>query len=464
MEINIGNIIVEDEVELGSVELDVIREFPKLEDLTVTPMTEKQIFNHPDSYGYDIVTVEAVETETLNIKPTDEIQNYTGLYGNVSVDKINTEEKSEKLDFSQSDVIEISPSENSYLKKVTIEKDEGLVAENIKSGVDIFGVSGTGEILDAEINDMSYLFYNGARFNVKDELLKLVKSPTSMYNAFNGCKDAEFTSFDFSNIDTSKVESFATCFKGATNLTDVDVSDLDTSSATTLNAMFQETSIKGELDLRHCDMSKITNMHSFLRNCSRLTRINLNGCDLNNVTVMANAFYWASYVTDLDLGGCGLSNVTDMGGMLQGCSRLKNLNVAGLSNQVVKSTSSMFSGCGLTDIDLSWIYCNALTTVSSMFYSCGNLTNLIFMNDLGKAYTQKTKNYSSYKLDLHFSNNLTHDSLMDVINKLYDLNLTYNVANGGTLYTQQLIIGADNIAKLTSDELNIATNKGWVVS
>ena len=59
---------------------------------------------------------------------------------------------------------------------------------------------------------------------------------------------------------------------------------------------------------------------------------------------------------------------------------------------------------------------------------------------------------------------------MDVINKIYDLNITYGVYDEegnpgtGTLYTQDLILGETNLAKLTPEEIAIATNKGWTVS
>jgi len=68
-------------------------------------------------------------------------------------------------------------------------------------------------------------------------------------------------------------------------------------------------------------------------------------------------------------------------------------------------------------------------------------------------------------MDLSGTYNLSHESLIDIItNGLYDLNLTYDVANGGKLYTQQLILGSTNMAKLTAEEIAIATNKGWSVS
>lgn len=50
---------------------------------------------------------------------------------------------------------------------------------------------------------------------------------------------------------------------------------------------------------------------------------------------------------------------------------------------------------------------------------------------------------------------LTHESLMNIINALQD--------KTGISGSWKVTLGPDNIAKLTSDELKIAENKGWVV-
>jgi hypothetical protein len=92
------------------------------------------------------------------------------------------------------------------------------------------------------------------------------------------------------------------------------------------------------------------------------------------------------------------------------------------------------------------------------------VVNVRSFKNLGKGYTQKSANYSNYALSLSSCGNLTHDSLVDFINNLYDLNITYDIANGGTLYTQKLQLGSTNLAKLTAEEIAIATNKGWTVS
>lgn len=102
--------------------------------------------------------------------------------------------------------------------------------------------------------------------------------------------------------------------------------------------------------------------------------------------------------------------------------------------------------------------------IGRMFTGCYELTNVGGFKDLGKGFNVKYQNDSDALLYLGTSPKLTHESLMNIINNLYDLNITYDVANGGTLYRQGLQIGSTNLAKLTADEIAIATNKGWNVT
>lgn len=97
-------------------------------------------------------------------------------------------------------------------------------------------------------------------------------------------------------------------------------------------------------------------------------------------------------------------------------------------------------------------------SLGGMLANCSKLENLGGFKDLGKAYlTTRSANYSNYTLGLSGSNNLTHDSLMNVINNLYD------IASKGC-NTQKLQLGSTNLAKLTEEEIAIAQNKGWTVS
>lgn len=179
------------------------------------------------------------------------------------------------------------------------------------------------------------------------------------------------------------------------------------------------------------------------------------------------------------------SNGTHLGSMYYNCKALEYAPLIDTSNatnmgsmhgyNIVLKESPAYNTSKATNVGNMYSRCYDLmsiplldfgnvNTISDIVYSCNNLTNLGGFKDLGKAYTKTTANYGSYTLNLSHSSKLTHESLMNVINNLYDLNLSYNVAGGGTLYTQKLVLGSTNLAKLSSDELSIATNKGWVVS
>ena len=174
-----------------------------------------------------------------------------------------------------------------------------------------------------------------------------------------------------------------------------------------------------------------------------------------------------------------ITHLTKLVGMFDSCEKLEEVPLLDTSNAT--SMASMFSYCyslravpnfntnNVTDLYNFCYECNSLLTipklnaskvtrVENMLYGCRLLTNLGGFENLGMAYdTTKSANYSNYTLRLSYSNKITHDSLMNVINNLYDIKTKGCNA-------QQLILGATNINKLTSEEIAIATNKGWTVS
>ena len=98
----------------GKTNASTVKVYPELEDLTVTSSTEEQHFKS-EKYGFDNVTVKAVESEELSIIPSAEEQTKEGLFN-----------------------------------KVTVAGDSDLLPENIKEGTEIFGVQGTAELRGEE--------------------------------------------------------------------------------------------------------------------------------------------------------------------------------------------------------------------------------------------------------------------------------------------------------------------------
>lgn len=99
-------------------------------------------------------------------------------------------------------------------------------------------------------------------------------------------------------------------------------------------------------------------------------------------------------------------------------------------------------------------------SINAMLYHGYSPFNLDYMGgfeNLGMAYnTSASENNNNYQLRVDFFK-LTHESLMNVINNLYDIK-TKGVK------PQQLILGTTNLAKLTAEEIAIATSKGWTVN
>lgn len=164
----------------------------------------------------------------------------------------------------------------------------------------------------------------------------------------------------------------------------------------------------------------------------------------------ASTFTDASFLENVDF-----SNITSIGSMFNGCNSLVTIPTFDTSN--ITSLVSTFQKCtALTTIgELNF---GSVVNINSAFVNSSALTTLGGFKDLGKAYnTSQSANQTTYTLNLSASSSITHDSLMNVINDLYDI-------AGKGVQTQQLVLGNTNLARLSSAEISVATNKGWTVS
>ena len=192
-------------------------------------------------------------------------------------------------------------------------------------------------------------------------------------------------------------------------------------SGTSAEYMFALCSALTEIP--QLDTSKVTNMEEMFVNCSSLTEIPQ--LDTSKVTNMSRMFVNCSSLTEIPQ--LDTSKVTNMYWLFRSCSSLTSLPL---------------------------LNAESVTAVTQMLHSCKSLATFGGLQNLGQAYlTTQATNYGAYKLDLSSCSKLIHDSLMNVINNLYD------IATKG-VKTQQLVLGSTNIAKLTAEEIAIATNKG----
>ena len=177
--------------------------------------------------------------------------------------------------------------------------------------------------------------------------------------------------------------------------------------------------------------------------------IDFTNFNTSSVTSMKSMFYNCTSLTSLDLSNFNTSSVTDMSGMFYNCTSLTSLDLSNFNTSSVTLMSNMFYYCtSLTSLDLSNFNTSSVTSMSSMFYNCTSLANLT----LGQDWGINTKITS---LDLSYCP-LTHDSCLDVFNKLADK--TQTITTSATL-----TLNENASALMSEDEIAIARNKGWSV-
>ena len=152
----------------------------------------------------------------------------------------------------------------------------------------------------------------------------------------------------------------------------------------------------------------------------------------------------------------------------ENCVALTSLSLPAGFGQAATSLGSCFENCiTLTSLSLPAGFGQAATNVTRCFFGCVSLVSLVLPTGFGQAATNLgncfhgclsladitgNPNFKA-SLDLSGCTELTHDSLMVVINGLQTVTTT-----------QKLMLGTGNLEKLTDEEKKVATDKGWTLA
>ena len=165
--------------------------------------------------------------------------------------------------------------------------------------------------------------------------------------------------------------------------------------------------------------------------------------DTSKVTNFNSAFYECTSL--LKCLNIDTTSAIDMGDMFYYCPSLKNIPSLNTSNAT--KISGMFTSCSsLMSVPL--LDCSNVTSIYNVF----GYSDIETLTDLGGFKNLKI----NFTNGLNHLPNLTIQSLMNVINNLYDFR-----ANGDSTTTRTLELGTTNLNKLTDEQKAIATNKGW---
>ena len=216
-------------------------------------------------------------------------------------------------------------------QQVLDEKENKIIPENIKNGVEIFDVTGS---------------YKGGSGNID-----LTDGRKFGYSTFSELPD------DIANANWEDIDDASSMFNGCRNLQEVP--QLDTSNVTNMEAMF--SSCNNLRTISQLNTSKVTNMGGMFFACNRLQSIPM--FDTSNVTFMDTMFDNCSTLQTVPQLNTG--NVTSMGGMFNACTNL--VSIPRLDMRKARSVTTMFYNCdSLQSLDLYYLNIDEIHNYSDM--------------------------------------------------------------------------------------------------
>ena len=286
------------------------------------------------------------------------------------------------------------------------------------------------------------------------------KNFTYLYYTENG--EIKSILFNDGNVDTPNVPNYTISGKPVSYIcyyytSKVVFKDFDTSAVTNMSYMFRLCSNLTTLDVSNFNTSAVTNMSYMFSNCRNLSTLDVSSFNTSAVTNMSYMFDACSNLTTLDVSNFNTSAVTNMSYMFSNCRNLTTLDVSNFNTSAVTNMSSMFNGCSnLTTLDLSNFNTSSVTNMSYMFYRCSSLTSIIGTHTLEEVQAGTIKALRGLKVGISFSDspNLERASILALFYGLADL-------TGKT--AQTVTLHATAKARLTAEDIKIATDKNWNV-
>lgn len=282
-------------------------------------------------------------------------------------------------------------------KQILDEKNNKLLAENIKKGVQIFDVTGTYE---GGSNIPQMIIYNTD--------IEMIKDVSNANGKLGVCQ------MESSTMEGPVKETLIPCLSNGTEWVLPDcklmgttsfkylpiarvVGTIDISNITDAEKLFYFC--RELLEVPELNTSNITNMNYMFYNCTKLTSIPL--LDTSNVTSMSDMFGGCTRLTEIPL--FNTSNVASMWGMFRGCTNL--VTVPSLDTNSLRNTYTMFYDCA----SLTKIPQLNTSNVSEMSYMFGGCTNLVTIPLLD------TSNVISLNETFKNCPNLSNESLNNIL-------------------------------------------------
>ena len=307
--------------------------------------------------------------------------------------------------------------------------------------------------------------------NMFQTCTSLVKTPdvldlsqcTNCTSMFAGCSSLSRVP---DVLDLSRCTNCLNMFSGCLCLARVPV--LDLSQCVNCSGMFRNCACLEGVSLADGSGRVATNVERMFESCTSLEALHLPDGFGQSAKDIANCFSRCEQLPSLTLPAGFGQSATSLNFCFASCSNLTSLTLPAGFGQSATSLTSCFASCvRLTSLSLPAGFGQVATTLHNCFGSCGRLTSLTLPDGFGQSATSLNDCFyhctsltdiignPNFKVSVSLADckNLTHDSLMVVINGLQTVTSA-----------QTLTLGTANLATLTDEEKAVATGKGWTLA
>ena len=249
---------------------------------------------------------------------------------------------------------------------------------------------------------------------------------------FNGC--SSLNTIVFPEGFLRKSTEHYSIFSGCSSLKNIDVSKWGVTNLSNLNGTFSGSNLE-YLDLSVWDLKNCTGFRGTFENCSKLKTLIMPTLTPNKVKT-SNGNNYMSFQS-----------------MLKGCSSLKEFDISHWEEINVDSVYRFMEGAGIETFDLSCINLKTNNIGYSMPNTHKTLVNATFYKTFIPSNLSNVNPFQNFSLTSFTQ--LSKETLLSFLNCLAD------ITSSGKSY--MIPLGSANLAKLSSDEIKIATDKGWSV-
>lgn len=306
---------------------------------------------------------------------TDERDLFTDMFASFRVTITGSDRNDLSMSFTRLSTAKLHTTlglTNSAITSVTYTNTNNSLVSNYESATKKSnGLASSGDpIIYAYANDSNKItLYSDA----------YIYAPANLSAYFQSYSSLDYLGFD--NLFLTNVKDLSNTFNGCTSLTSLDLSDKKLPSLSNLQDTFYNCNLLDEILFGNyfntLNVSIYTNM---FRACTNLTSLDLSFMDFRNATNLASMFYGCSKLASMDFGYCDFRKVTDFSRTFYNCSKLANLTWETTNTPLVTTFEATFSRCKFTQLDMSNITIDSVTTASNMFAYCESLVSIDLSN------------------------------------------------------------------------------------